>query len=93
MHKRFFFFFSSYLVIGYLITFINRCKVDYFTATNGKKLAEKFQNIEEKLHDMQRDLQNFQSRTIGALERLDFSKKPRKSLQEIEDDLMNDIVR
>ena len=66
--------------------------MDYFTATNGKKLVEKFQSIEEKLHDMQRDLQNFQSQTIGALERLDFSKKRRKSLKEIEDHLMNDIV-
>ncbi|KAK9997707.1 hypothetical protein SO802_022393 [Lithocarpus litseifolius] len=62
------------------------------TATNGKKLVEKFQSIEEKLHDMQRELQNFQSQTIGALERWDFSKKPSNSSKEIEDHLMNDIV-
>ena len=66
--------------------------MDCFTATNGKKLDEKIQSIEEKLQDMQKDIQNFQSQTVWALERLEYSNNPRKTLEEYEDYLRDDIL-
>ena len=76
----------------WILTLINWGKVDYFIATNGKKLDEKFQSIEEKLQDMQRDIQNPQLQTLGALECLNFLNMSINSFKEIEDHLRDDIV-
>ena len=84
--------FASFIFIMLLDTSINRGKVDYFIATNGKKLDEKFQSIEDKLQDMQRDIQNPQLQTPGALECLNFSNMLINSFKEIEDHLRDDIV-
>ena len=65
--------FASFIFIMLLDTLINWGKVDYFIATNGKKLDEKFQSIEDKLQNMQRGIQNPQSQTLGALECLNYS--------------------
>ena len=66
--------FDSFIFIMLLDTYFNYLgKVDCFIATNGKKLDEKFQSIEDKLQDMQRGIQNPQSQTLGALECLNFS--------------------
>ena len=84
--------FASFIFIMLLDTLINWGKVDYFIATNGKKLDEKFQSIEEKLQDMQRDIQNPQLQTLGALECLNFLNMSINSFKEIEDHLRDDIV-
>ena len=76
----------------WILTLINRGKVDNLEATNGKKLDEKFQSIEEKLQDMQRDIQNPQLQTLGALECLNFLNMSINSFKEIEDHLRDDIV-